>query len=190
MRIRVTNNEVARLWACQSQPEARSDSMFFEGPIIYSYGRHFPIAMHTEFKGKPCALKTTRDHSNTTAKHKSLVSAWLYSRRIVTIHVSDPTVYKIDPEAIRLDFARQVEDQIAGALRATTCCTWKMDWAKKMIDQFNFQLVFLDQPLLALPDEWDAYVNRAIQRQDECEQRRIARYAAKKLHESNEPVTN
>jgi hypothetical protein len=181
VKIVVTNNQVAELWAAQSQSEARSGSMFFHNKIIYSYGEHFPIAMHTHFKGKPCALKTSRTNSRTTACHMSLVGGALHSRKIVTIYVDDPLNAKIDPEALRAEFQGKVNEQIASALRAITCCKWKMEGAEGMVVQFNKQLEFLEQPLLSLPEEWDSYVARAVERQDECEQRRIARYAAKRL---------
>lgn len=69
-------NEVAHLWYHKTQPSARNggrNNFYFEGPVIYSYGSHFPIARHVEHNGKPAILFTTRSYSTTTARHISEV---------------------------------------------------------------------------------------------------------------------
>jgi hypothetical protein len=68
-------SEITHLWAHQSQEEARCGNGFFDGEIIYSYGRHFPIArIYTDEKGNKTVFFTTRDYSNTTSKHKHYTS--------------------------------------------------------------------------------------------------------------------
>lgn len=37
-------NEVCHYWANQIQPEGRAGNVYFDGPRIYSYGRHFCMA--------------------------------------------------------------------------------------------------------------------------------------------------
>lgn len=72
MRTRVSTSEVAHLFANQTQNEARNGSNFyFEGDTIYSYGRHFPIAVHSSTPN--IVYFTTRGYSNTTSKHIYLV---------------------------------------------------------------------------------------------------------------------
>jgi hypothetical protein len=94
---------VAHLWAHQTQDHARTstNNFYFNGTSIYSYGRHFRIAelitipedirieVLTDYKaykeaiygdastvyGNQLVLFTARSYSNTTAKHKSLVSS-------------------------------------------------------------------------------------------------------------------
>lgn len=86
-----SHSEVAHRWA-QDDANAREISgfnMFFErretsgyagttyGPehIIFSYGRHFPIAaFQTDANGRRVVLFTSRDYSVSTSKHKSHVS--------------------------------------------------------------------------------------------------------------------
>lgn len=71
-----SQEEVAHLWANQTQDSARhsSGSFYFDGKTIYSYGRHFPIAAHvTNEQGEKAILFTTRTYSNTTAKHIGIV---------------------------------------------------------------------------------------------------------------------
>jgi len=74
MRKKFSNNkEVAHVWAQQTQSEGEGSHFFFVDNKIYSYGYHFEIARFVDYKGKTCVLFTSRDYSNTTAKHKSMV---------------------------------------------------------------------------------------------------------------------
>jgi len=89
MRTVVTNSEVPHLWAHQSQSSARNStgSLFFEGPTIYSYGQHFPIATHVTNKRKEKAiLLTTRHYSVTTSGHVSNV-AYSIPKSVQVFHV-------------------------------------------------------------------------------------------------------
>lgn len=63
--------DIAHLWANQSQQEAKNSnrSFYFYGPTIYSYGSHFPIAKHYE----GILLFTLNSYSVTTAKHIQIV---------------------------------------------------------------------------------------------------------------------
>ncbi len=71
MRTKVSNHEVARLWAAQFQSHAGNSagSIWFEDDTIYSYGRHFPIARLT----KGAVLFNCRTYSITTTSHQSEV---------------------------------------------------------------------------------------------------------------------
>jgi hypothetical protein len=68
------NSELAHVWANQLQDEGRGSSMYFNGPVIYSYGPHYEIArfLTTEQGEKVCFLNTN-GYSNSTAKHTSHV---------------------------------------------------------------------------------------------------------------------
>jgi hypothetical protein len=66
-RVMSNNQELAHVWAGQKQAEGRGHNLFFEGPSIYSYGRHFEIARFV--KGGKVVLFTTRRYSISTAKH-------------------------------------------------------------------------------------------------------------------------
>ena len=69
MKKVIETREVAHVWANQLQDEARNsgNNFYFRGNTIYSYGSHFPIAVH--YNG--VVLFTLRGYSNTTAKHIS-----------------------------------------------------------------------------------------------------------------------
>jgi hypothetical protein len=66
-----TNRELPHIWANQLQNEGRGSNMFFEGPIIYSYGKHFPIAEILE--KEKVILVNSSNYSITTSKHKGYV---------------------------------------------------------------------------------------------------------------------
>jgi hypothetical protein len=72
MKRVVSSAEVPHLWMHQSQDEGRNGngSLWFEGPTIYSYGKHFPIARHVKNKrGESAVLLTTGCYSKTTSQH-------------------------------------------------------------------------------------------------------------------------
>jgi hypothetical protein len=63
-------SEIAHLWAHERQEYARCGNAYYEKDIIYSYGRHFPIArIHTNKKGEKTVLFTLDTYSSTTAQH-------------------------------------------------------------------------------------------------------------------------
>ncbi len=65
-----SNDMVAHVWAQNSQPSGRSHNgqYFFDGPTLYSYGRHF-AAGHIMPDG--AALITSDSYSITTSRHVS-----------------------------------------------------------------------------------------------------------------------
>lgn len=69
-----SNPELCHAWANQLQPEGRGSSMYFEGPVIYSYGPHYEIARFlTTEDGEQVCFVNSNGYSNTTAKHTSHV---------------------------------------------------------------------------------------------------------------------
>lgn len=68
-------SKIAHMWANQLQDNARnSGNFYFDGKVIYSYGRHFPIAKHVvNDKGESAVLFTERTYSNTTSGHIAVV---------------------------------------------------------------------------------------------------------------------
>lgn len=82
MRTKFSNSELTHIWAQQSQESGRGSNMYFEGPSIYSYGRHFEIA---RFVDKGHVLFTSRGYSPTTAKHKSYTLRAISHKTIFTV---------------------------------------------------------------------------------------------------------
>lgn len=83
-----SHNEVAHIWASQSQYEGRAGNIFFEDSVIYSYGYHFPVARFAPEYGN-IVLFTSRGYSSSTGKHKSLIRAAIPSTYQV-VYCDDP----------------------------------------------------------------------------------------------------
>jgi len=63
------NSEVARAFR-EGNSEEKTQHLFIEGNVIYSYGYHFPIAIKLNNR---TILFNSDGYSNTTAHHKGLV---------------------------------------------------------------------------------------------------------------------
>lgn len=69
-----SNSELAHVWANQLQSEGRASSMFFYGPVIYSYGYHYEIARFVETSnGQKVCFVNANGYSKTTGKHTAHV---------------------------------------------------------------------------------------------------------------------
>lgn len=66
--------QVIHLWANQTQTDARSSNVFFEGKSIYSYGYHYELGRMEQINGVTVALINAKGYSNTTNKH--IYNAW------------------------------------------------------------------------------------------------------------------
>jgi len=95
MKTVFSSKQVCHIWAAQGQAEGKntSRSIWFERDIIYSYGRHFPMArIYSIGEGRDhfyFALVNSRTYSNTTSKHMSHVRSALQGR-MKTLHVPRP----------------------------------------------------------------------------------------------------
>jgi len=106
-----SHSECAHIWASQSQYEGRASRVFFEGGVIYSYGRHFPVARFAPEFGD-IVLFTNRGYSSSTGKHKSLIRAAIPSKYAV-IYCDDPSrpashnlpIWENKAARLRADFA-------------------------------------------------------------------------------------
>lgn len=77
-----SNSEVPHIWAQQKQDYGRGSNIFFEGPTIYSYGRHFPMAT---IAGDDVFF-TTRSYSVSTGKHLSKTRSAISHKNIIWVH--------------------------------------------------------------------------------------------------------
>ena len=67
------NRQLAHVWAQQTQSSGSGSNFFFDGPSIYSYGRHFEIARFITRKGRRAVLFRAGGYSVTTSKHQGFV---------------------------------------------------------------------------------------------------------------------
>jgi hypothetical protein len=71
-----SHSQLAHVWANQLQSEGRAANMFFDGPSIYSYGRHYEIAQFVEtINGQKVCFINSNGYSNSTSKHTGHVRA-------------------------------------------------------------------------------------------------------------------
>jgi hypothetical protein len=91
-KVFTSGAQVLHLWANQTQSDARSRNVFFDGLKCYSYGRHYELGRLVEFNGVRVALINDSGWSATTNKHihwaydavshlPRFKTAHLYSRR-------------------------------------------------------------------------------------------------------------
>jgi hypothetical protein len=90
MMKRFTNNrQVAQAFA-EGATKGGTKHLFIEGPAIFSYGHHFPVAKR---EGIDVLLNTSK-YSMTTSHHQGLVSAAMASHGIRTIPMSNDELKK------------------------------------------------------------------------------------------------
>lgn len=81
MSRQVTNNMCAHQWAHQLKPEGKGSNFYFEGRVIYSYGRHFPIA----YQSGGYVYFTRQSYSKTTSNHKRLTRSAISHMQILFV---------------------------------------------------------------------------------------------------------
>jgi hypothetical protein len=66
---------LAHAWANQTHEIGKASAMFFNGPVIYSYGYHYEIARFIQApNGENVVFINSNGYSNSTAKHTNHVS--------------------------------------------------------------------------------------------------------------------
>lgn len=149
MRTRVDTNEVAHLWAHQTQNEARNGSgarnnFYFEGDTIYSYGRHFPIARHIETEKGKAILFTTRTYSITTSGHINLVRGAIPDG-VRVFHIEDPSRMPDGRDITAKE--NKAADYVAKAKRARVNREGLLTSAKNLLDEASELVEFFDLKL-------------------------------------------
>jgi len=103
--------EAAHVWAAQTQEHGRAGNVFFDGPTIYSYGRHFAVAriyQHAE-TGESVAMFNSRRYSVSTSKHqREAYRAWLGNGAAVTAH---PDLWPTSETVTQAELDRIAETQ-------------------------------------------------------------------------------
>lgn len=81
-RVLKNNSEVAHVWAQQKQDTGEASHLFFEGPSIYSYGRHFEIA---RFVTPDVVLFNSRSYSVSTSRHQGISRSAVSHKETFTV---------------------------------------------------------------------------------------------------------
>lgn len=127
MKTVFTSQQCIHVWAQQTQREGRNSnrSIFFEGPSIYSYGRHFEMARFIE----GVVLVNCARYSVTTSKHQS------YVRRAITQYPSFDVPSMDDHSANVAYLIDQAREHCDKATRARTAGEWLMERANEYVGQ-------------------------------------------------------
>lgn len=145
MKTVFTNDMVAHVWAQRSQDHGRnsSDSLYFHGDIIYSYGDHFPIARFVDNEHGTLVLYTSHDYSVTTSQHKSKVRRAIYNERV--IEVDD--VLAVSPEAHEANgqwFRTTIDEALLKAKRARKNRGYYLDSVERLSGKMEIYSDFFD----------------------------------------------
>jgi hypothetical protein len=157
MRHVYPNNEIPHLWAHQSQDEARNStgSFYFNGPTIYSYGSHFPIARHiTNERGERAVLFTTAHHSVTTSGHCSAVARAIPPNVPVfrVPHLLD-SWGDLPNHADNVEsYVRRISELLGKAKRARVNRDWHQREALGLREQLQGYVAFFDLSNVAVPE--------------------------------------
>lgn len=140
-RVFSNHSEVCHVWAQQGQSEGRASRIFFEGPSIYSYGRHFEMA---RFVDAETVFITSHGYSVSTAKHLSLVRRAVQHK---TVYIVPQFTYH--PDNVRY-FIGQAKASYDKAKRARTHVSWHIQDAKAQVEQARR---YMTQFKVAVPAE-------------------------------------
>jgi hypothetical protein len=179
MRHVYSNHEIPHLWAHQSQDEARNStgSLYFEGPTIYSYGSHFPIARHvTNVRDEKAVLFTIDHHSVTTSGHCSVVAGAIPPNVPVfrVPHLRNSWGDLPDHADNVESYVRRISELLGKAKRARVNRDWLEREALALREQLRGYLAFFDVVAVALPesDELDTLEAWIREHEEEERQRR------------------
>ena len=123
-RVFSNHSEVCHVWAQQKQDKGWASRIFFEGPSVYSHGRHFEMA---RFIDADTVFVTTRGYSVSTSKHLSLVRGAVSHKTVFEVpsftdHAENVQHY--------IELAREYFDK---AKRARTSTTYLLGAAKRTV---------------------------------------------------------
>jgi len=123
------HDEVAHIWAQQSQQEGRASNVFFYGKTIYSYGEHFPIA---RFEKKNVVLMNSETYSVSTSKHATIVLRALDLDTVKVFHVPNTGSEREKPYHFGnvKSYFKEFERFLDKASRARGNYSYYLSWAK------------------------------------------------------------
>ena len=186
MKTVFSNSQLAHTWANQLQNFGRGSSMYFDGNIIYSYGKHYEIA---QVISSPNCTKVyfvnSNGYSNTTAKHtRHVVNA------IPNYFPSFNVPFKNNkfsvehlPEIID-NMMLQGKNYLTDQINARTNCGYFVA-ASQLFEDVDLICELFDLPKPKLPDNYlDAQIK--AQHLRETQSIRQEKKAAKELEKSIE----
>ena len=147
MKTVFNNQQLAHVWASQSQSSGRnaSKTMFFQGNTIYSYGYHYAMAkIYQTNKGK-IILVNEHQYSNTTGKQRRDVINSIKGTEYLMV----PDVTELNSEKNETYLFNELIKSIDDALN-TRKLYGSMDYVDNALEDLNTYLSFNDRPVVTL----------------------------------------
>jgi hypothetical protein len=131
------SSEIEHIWAQQKISEGRCGNVFFEGPSIFSYGRHFEMA---RFISGEVVLITTRRYSVTTSSH-------LHAVRMAVDHLTTFEVPTFeDHKANALGYITDIQAELYRISRMRSDPTfWLKQYRAKVQEAAQYAALFQKQ---------------------------------------------
>lgn len=163
MRKRLKNHrEVCHYWANQTQPEGKCGNIFFEGPTIYSYGHHFPMATFTD---KNIVLMTTGKYSVSTSGHVSMVRRALpHDIRVLDV----PDVARPNHKANLSSFQARIDQEVETLTRCRQGADWRLATIARLVEDARvYRDTFMNGKgtLPTLPEDFGKITEKARERE-------------------------
>jgi hypothetical protein len=177
-----SHSQLAHVWANQLQESGRASSMFFEGPVIYSYGYHYEIARFIDApNGQKFCFVNANGYSNSTAKHTShvinAIPDGIPTFRVPFVRNSQGVNNKISLEtlpAVIDKIKENITDLLAKQVKARTDFRYFVD-ASNLLDDANeicqafniFPLCLVDFPLWSKAREKSVLIRETQNQREE-----------------------
>ena len=119
-----TNDMVSHVWANQSRSEGRSHNgqFYFEGPTLFSYGRHYAAGFVLHFEDGGCVHMINADsNSTTTARHVSRARMAAPGRALQVPGLTDWAA-TLAAATTRYDWGKAEAEEAAGGRAAWLPC--------------------------------------------------------------------
>lgn len=196
-RVYSSADQVLHLWADQSQSDARSSNVFFEGDTCFSYGYHYRLGKLHKVGKNTVALVNSYNYSITTAKHRG----WAFD---AVEHL--PRLYSSNVQCIFTAVDENQERLVDALMGIFSQHSFRRPWDNpngmpyrieatlKDVAEFNFfcDAVKLSKLRIDIPIDFleliNNHVDACIERKKELEARRltpeyISKREAKKARE-------
>lgn len=153
MRTVYPTNEIAHLWAHQTQAHARNAgrTFFFTGRRLYSYGSHFVVAEiihHADPQAfAPFVFFNAARYSMSTNRHQRYARNAIPSHmRVVEVHAWESGDRLRQPADLVASLTHHVADLLAKAYRARVARDFYLDGAARTADDARFLAQFYGLP--------------------------------------------
>lgn len=150
MKTVFSNRQCAHVWAAQSQEHGHSGTMSFDGPTIYSYGRHYPIASFV--RHNTVLFNSTGSSMTTQVRHKPAVHGALRGLPVRVIDVPHRYVTGDDAPGCARELVAEYVALLQSAARARTYGAQLLERAEEKAADLTEYCATFNLPMPELPE--------------------------------------